>query len=94
MKWFKILGIVTGMATALAGEVVQAMADGVLDGTELAHLIKRGIMTLRMSGVSQEELDQIQITTKLSEVEGLQFKDGDLMVYVPEELSSKLKIEV
>jgi hypothetical protein len=60
MKWFKILGIVTGMATQVAGEVVQALADGVLDGPELGNIIKKGIMGLRLAGVSHDELDQIQ----------------------------------
>jgi hypothetical protein len=88
------MGIATGVATVLAGEVVQAMADGVLDGTELGRLIKRGIMTLRMSGVSQEELDLIKIVSQKYEYDTLNFKDGDMVIYVPVELSSKLKIKV
>jgi hypothetical protein len=94
MKWFKILGIVTGMATQVAGEVVQALADGVLDGPELGNLIKKGILGLSMAGVSQEELDQIQMVTTRAEYDVLEFKDGDVLVYGPVELTSKLKIKV
>jgi hypothetical protein len=94
MKWFRILGIVTGIATTLAGEVVQALADGVLDGPELGNIIKRGIMSLRMSGVSQEDLDMIQMVTTRAEYEALDFQDGDVLVYGPIELTSKLKIKV
>jgi len=94
MKWFKILGIVTGMATQVAGEVVQALADGVLDGPELGNIIKKGILGLRMAGVSQDELDQIQMVTTRAEYDALKFKDGDVLVYGPVELTSKLKIKV
>ena len=94
MKWFKILGIVTGMATQVAGEVVQALADGVLDGPELGNIIKKGIFGLRMAGVSQDELDQIQMVTTRAEYDALEFKDGDVLVYGPVELTSKLKIKV
>ena len=94
MKWFKILGIVTGMATQVAGEVVQALADGVLDGPELGNIIKKGIMGLRLAGVSHDELDQIQMVTTRAEYDALEFKDGDVLFYGPVELTSKLKIRV
>ena len=94
MNWFKIFGAVTGVTTSIAGEVVQAFADNVLDGTELGRIIKKGVYGLRMAGVSQEELDQIQVVMTLEEYEALPFKDGDLIVYGPTELTSKLRIKV
>ena len=94
MNWFKIFGAVTGVATSIAGEVVQALADKVLDGTELGRIIKKGVYGLRLAGVSQEELDQIQVITTQEEYNALPFKDGDLIVYGPTELTSKLRIKV
>ena len=94
MKFFKVFKIVMGVAMAIAGEVCEAWEDGVLDGPELASIIKKGIMGLRMTGVSQDELDQIQMVTSRAEYDMLSFKDGDLLVYAPEELTSKLKIKV
>ena len=94
MNWFKIFGAVTGVATSIAGEVVQALADKVLDGTELGRIIKKGVYGLRMAGVSQDELDQIQVIMTREEYEALPFKDGDLIVYGPMELTSKLRIKV
>jgi hypothetical protein len=91
---FKYFGIISGVAMALIGEVVTAMADGVLDGAELSRLIKRGVMSLRMAGVSQTELDQIQVITDRFEFDALPFNDGDLLVYAPQELLEKLKIKV
>jgi len=94
MKWFKIFGIVSSLAMNVAGEVVQALQDKVLDGPELASIIKKTIMGLRMAGVSQDELDQIQVITDRVEFETLPFKDGDVVIYGPSELTSKLKIKV
>jgi hypothetical protein len=94
MKWFKILGIVTGMATQVAGKVVQALADGVLDNPELGNIIKKGILWLRVAGVSQDELDQNQMVTTRAEYDALEFKDGDVLVYGPVELTARLKIRV
>lgn len=92
--YFKIFGAVTGVVSSTAGEVMQALADGVLDGTELARIIKAGIMGLRMAGVSRGDLDQVQVITTRNEYEMLPFKDGDVLVYGPSEVTGKLKIKV
>ena len=94
MNWFKIFGVITGVATSVAGEVVQSLSDGTLDGPELANIIKKSVRGLRMAGVSQEELDMVQVITTRQEYEQLQFVDGDVLVYGPVELTSKLKIKV
>jgi len=94
MKYFKVFRIVMGIALAIGGEVAEAWADGVLDGPELASIIKNGIMGLRMSGVSQKDLDMIQMVTTKGEYDMLDFKDGDLLLYAPEELIAKMKIKV
>lgn len=94
VKFFKVLGVITGMSTMVAGEVVQAFSDGALDGSELAGIIKRGITGLRIAGVSQADLDQIQIATTQAEYDALDFQDGDMLIYSPKELTSKLKITV
>lgn len=95
LRYFIIVSQVTSLATVMAGEIAQALMDGVLDGTELANIIKRLIMNLRMVGVSHAQLDQIKMTTTITETTelALNFKDGDIMVYVPSELTNKLKIE-
>lgn len=92
--YFKLFGVVTGIVSATAGEVIQALADGILDGRELAKIVKAGIMGLRMAGISHADLDQVQVITTRAEYEALPFKDGDVAVYGPVEVTSKLKIEV
>lgn len=94
MNFYKIFGVVTGVATQIAGAVMQAFSDDVLDGPELANITKSGIQGLRMAGVSQKELDMIQVATTRAEYEALPFKDGDVLIYGPVELTSKLKIRV
>jgi len=94
MNWFKIFGVLTGVATSIAGEVVQAMADGVLDGSELAGIIKSGISGLRMTGVTHDDLDQIKVVTSTYEHQQIDFQNGDIVVYAPVELLAKLKIKV
>jgi hypothetical protein len=94
MKFFKVFKVVMGVAMSIAGESMEAWEDGVLDGPELASIIKKGIMGLRMTGVSQDELDQILLITTKMEYDMLPFKDGDLVIYGPSELTSKLKIKV
>jgi len=95
LRYFIIVSQVTSLATVMAGEIAQALMDGVLDGTELANIIKRLIMNLRMVGVSHAQLDQIKMFTTQIEFNGAQvtFRDGDILVYVPSELTNKLKIE-
>jgi hypothetical protein len=78
----------------MSGEIAQALADGVLNGPELARIVKAGVMGLRMVGVSHRDLDQVQVITTRAEYEMLPFKDGDVIVYGPEELTSKLKMKV
>lgn len=94
MNYFRIFGIVAGIGTSVAGQIAQAMADGVLDGGELVGIIKTGIMGLKMAGVSTEELDQIRIVTTAYEFHQSDFVDGDLVVYVPVKLLSRLKVKV
>ena len=93
MKYFMIIAQITSLATLMAGEIVQALSDGVLDGPELANIVKRGILNLRMAGVSHEDLDQIQVITARYEYDQLPFKDGDVLFYGPSEVTSKLKIK-
>jgi len=94
LRYFIIVSQVTSLATVMAGEIAQALMDGVLDGTELANIIKRLIMNLRMVGVSHAQLDQIKMVMTRPDFEALPFKDGDIVVYVPSELTDQLKIEV
>jgi hypothetical protein len=94
MKFFKVFKVVMGVAMAIAGDVLEAWEDGVLDGKELGTIISKGIMGLRMTGVSQDELDQILIISTKMEYDMLPFKDGDLVIYGPSELTSKMKIKV
>jgi hypothetical protein len=47
-----------------------------------------------MTSVSQDKLDQIQMVTTWAEYDALEFIGGDVLVYGPGELTSKLKIKV
>lgn len=90
----KIIGAVMGVAMAIAYDVIEAFKDNILDGSEIARITKSGFQGLRVAGVSQAELDMIQVATTRQEYEALDFKDGDVLVYGPQELTSKLKIKV
>ncbi len=94
MKPFKLFRVVMSVSMAISGEIAEAWEDGILNGKEMASIIKNGIMGLRMAGVSQKDLDQIQVVTQRYELEALSFKDGDIAVYGPQELINKLKIKV
>jgi len=94
MNYFKLFGILTGIATSITGQVVQSLADGVLSGSEIVEIIKGAIRGLRMAGVNHQDLDKILVVTTMYEHQQIEFRDGDIMVYAPVELLAKLKIKV
>lgn len=90
----KIIGAIMGMAMAIGYDVMDALRDDILDGPEIARIIKSGIQGLRFAGVSHKDLDHVQVITDRAAYEALPFKDGDLIIYGPSELTSKLKVKV
>ncbi len=93
-KYFILIAQLSGLATSLAGEIAQALSDGVLNGSELGSIISRFITNLRMVGVSQGDIGMIQMVTTRVEFDQLDFKDGDILVYGPSELTDKLEVKV
>ena len=85
--------ILWGVANSVVQEFLFAMMDKVLDGVELLRIIKTAIMSLRLSGVLDSDVDQIQLITSKAEHDALDFVDGDAVLFLPKELVEKLKID-
>lgn len=94
MKYFQVFGAITAIGTQVGMKVVSAMEDDVLDGPEIGDIVKTSINALRMAGVSHADLDKIQVITSRAGYEALPFKDGDVLIYGPSELTGKLKVKV
>lgn len=93
MNYFEVFMAINSVGTQVAIEVYQALKDGELDGKELTGIVKTGIRSLRMAGVSHDDLDKILMVTSKAEYDMLPFKDGDVLFYAPSELTDKLSIK-
>lgn len=91
---FEVFGAVSTIGIQVGMKVVKALEDNVLYGPELAEIFKTSLQALRMAGVSNEDIDKVRVITTRAEFDQLDFKDGDVLVYGPEELTKKLRIEV
>ena len=93
ISYVELFITLNAVASQVAMQVLRALQDDVLDGPEVAGIVKAAIQGLRMTGVSHADLDQIKMITTKSDYDALPFKDGDVMIYGPSELTSKLKIK-
>jgi hypothetical protein len=69
VNFIEIFGAITTVGTQAGIKVIRALEDDVLDGPELASIIKTAIRALRMAGVSHKDLDQVQVATTRAEYE-------------------------
>ena len=90
----RVLGAISTIGSQMGMEIIIALEDGELDGKEVGRIVKRGINGLRMAGISQAELDQVQLIVDKYEFDMLDFKDGDMIIYSPAEVNAKLKVKL
>jgi len=93
VSYVELFITINAVASQVAMQVLRALKDDVLDGPEVASIVKAAIQGLRIAGVSHADLDQIQLITEKAEHDMLPFKDGDVIIYAPSELTSQLKIK-
>lgn len=93
MSRTRLFIIIWGVANGIMQEVLMAMMDKVLDGSEILRIIKAGLMALRF-GLSSVDVDRIELVTDAMEYKALIFADGDAMLYVPKDLLEKLQINL